>query len=414
MTDIADGKEVMNVIDGPTDRVLIIVLDSLGIGEALDAADYNDEGSNTIVHLAEACGGLKVPNMQRLGLGNITEISGVPAEKYPIGYYGKMREQSKGKDTTCGHWEIAGLVTTKKFPTYPDAFPADLISEFERRIGCPVLGNEVASGTEIIQRLGAEHIRTHYPIVYTSADSVFQIAAHEEIIPPEKLYEICRIARDLLQGDHGVGRVIARPFIGKEGKFVRTGNRHDFSLPPTGTTVLDLLQEKGFLTAGVGKIGDIFAQRGLQISQPTKSNQQGIDVTVQFLRELKGPGLIFTNLVEFDSNYGHRNDAIGYAKALQEFDQRLPEIIRAMHEDDIMIITADHGCDPTTLSTDHSREYVPLLVYGKNLTGGSDLGIRGTFADAAMTIADLFGFREYAAERLSAGSSFAGLLKRTK
>ncbi|MEW5897861.1 MAG: phosphopentomutase [Bacillota bacterium] len=383
------------------DRFIIIVLDGVGIGALPDADKYGDERSNTLVNTGRAAGGLQLPNLARLGLGNLAEIPGVPPAERPAASYGKMAERSAGKDTTTGHWEIAGLILEKPFPVYPNGFPQELIEFFEEQIGRRVLGNKAASGTEIIAELGAEHMRTGYPIVYTSADSVFQIAAHEEIIPVEELYRLCQIARRLLTGEHAVARVIARPFIGRPGAFIRTPRRHDFSLPPPGPTILDILRENGFAVLAVGKIEDIFAGRGITRALPTANNMEGVDKTLECIKE-NGRGLIFTNLVEFDMVYGHRNNAAGYAEALAAFDRRLPEIIDALRPGDILIITADHGCDPTTASTDHSREYVPLLVYGQSVRPGVDLCTRQTFADVAATIAEVFQLP------VPAGTSFAG------
>ncbi|MEW6425884.1 MAG: phosphopentomutase [Bacillota bacterium] len=370
-------------------RFIIIVLDGVGIGALPDAGKYDDEGSNTLVNTARAVGELRLPNLARLGLGNIVEIPGVLPAANPAGSFGKMAERSPGKDTTTGHWEIAGLILDRPFPVYPNGFPQELIEFFEERIGRRVLGNKVASGTEIIAELGAEHMRTGYPIVYTSADSVFQVAAHEEIIPVQELYRICRIARDLLTGEHAVARVIARPFIGRPGAFIRTARRHDFSLQPPGPTILDVLKENGLAVSAVGKIADIFAGRGISRTAHTTDNMDGVKKTIEFIKE-NGRGIIFTNLVDFDMVYGHRNDASGYAEALTAFDRRLPEIIGALSAGDILIITGDHGCDPTTPGTDHSREYVPVLVYGWRVRPGVNLGIRATFADVAATIAELF------------------------
>lgn len=382
-------------------RFVIIVLDSVGIGALPDADKYGDEGSNTLVNIAKAVGGLTLPNLARLGLGNIAEIPGVPPAVESAGCFGKMAERSPGKDTTTGHWEIAGLILDRPFPVYPDGFPQELIEFFEEQIGRRVLGNKAASGTEIIAELGAEHMRTGYPIVYTSADSVFQIAAHEEIIPVEELYRICQVARKLLTGEHAVARVIARPFIGRPGAFTRTARRHDFSLAPPCPTILDVLKENGGTVLAVGKIRDIFAGRGITSALPTVDNMDGVDKTLEIMKE-NGRGLVFTNLVDFDMVYGHRNDVAGYAEALAAFDRRLPEIINALRPGDILIITADHGCDPTTASTDHSREYVPLLVYGQHIRSGVDLGTRQTFADVAATIAEVFQLP------FGAGTSFAG------
>jgi len=381
-------------------RVILIVLDSVGIGEMPDAHEYGDIGSNTLGNIAKARGGLHLPHLQELGLGNIAPIQGVSPEASSKGGYGKMAERSPGKDTTTGHWEIAGVVLERAFPTFPQGFPEDFIRVFEKRIGCQVIGNEVASGTEIIQRLGQEHVQTGKPIVYTSADSVFQIAAHEEVIPLEKLYGICAIAREMLDGDLRVGRVIARPFLGSEGNFYRTTNRHDYAIEPPHKILLDVVKEKGLHVMAVGKIKDIYAGHGVTDHVPSKGNKDGVDKTLAFIKEKK-PGFIMTNLVDFDMLYGHRNDVENYAKALEEFDGRLPEILDMLEEEDILFITADHGCDPTTESTDHSREYVPLLVYGKKIIPGTNLGIRPSFADLGATIADYLG-----TEALPNGQSF--------
>jgi len=386
-------------------RAIVIVLDSVGVGECSDSCFYCDQGSNTLANTAKAVGGLNLPHMQGIGLGNILDIMGVAAVPKPLGAYGKMQEKSPGKDTTTGHWELMGLELTQAFPTYPEGFPPDLIARFEEQIGCKIIGNVVASGTEIIKELGPEHLRTGYPIVYTSADSVFQIAAHEEIIPLETLYHYCAIARELLQEEHAVGRVIARPFIGQPGNFVRTANRHDFSKEPD-VTLLDKIKESGQVVIGIGKIKDIFAGRGVTESHSTINNQDGIDKILQVLQK-DFNGLLFANLVDFDQLYGHRNDPHGYARALEEFDQRLPEIMKLLGPQDLLIITADHGCDPTTESTDHSREYVPLLVYGRELQPGINLGCRETFADVAATIADYLGI----AYSLAGGSFYSCLVQ---
>lgn len=371
-------------------RVILIVLDSVGVGELPDAAKYGDEGSNTLANVAKAVGGLSLPNMQKMGLGNIIEIEGVPPVNCPIGAYGKAAEKSAGKDTTTGHWELAGVISKRPFPVYPNGFPPEIIDEFEKRIGCKVLGNKVASGTEIIKELGDEHVKTGYPIVYTSADSVFQIAAHEEVIPVKELYEICRIAREILQGEHGVARVIARPFIGKSGEYVRTYNRADFSLKPPHDTLLDSVVKAGMEVFGVGKIWDIFAGQGITKSFHIEGNMDGVDKTLQAMDMLKR-GLVFANLVDYDMLYGHRNDSAGYARALEDFDRRLPEIIAKLKENDVLIITADHGCDPTTASTDHSREYVPVLIYGDMIKANVNLGILSSFSDIGQTVADFLG-----------------------
>jgi phosphopentomutase len=383
-------------------RVVLIVLDSMGVGELPDAAEYGDEGSNTLANTARAVGGLSLPHMQRLGLGNITAVVGVPPCDEPLGAYGRMAEASAGKDTTTGHWEMAGIYSPWPLPTYPNGFPQELIEEYERRIGRKTLGNYPRSGTVIIQELGEEHIRTGYPIVYTSADSVFQVAAHEEVIPIEELYRICQIAREMLVGEHAVGRVIARPFIGEPGNFTRTERRKDFSLLPPEPTLLDRLVAAGHSVMGVGKIEDIFAHRGLSQSVHSPNNMACVDQTLAFMKESQR-GLIFINLVDFDMLWGHRNNPQGYAGGLEDFDRRLPEIIEAMTAQDILFLTADHGNDPTTPSTDHSREYVPLLAYGGMVKAGVDLGTRETFADLGATVADLLGI-----EPLPFGTSFAG------
>jgi len=368
-------------------RAILIVMDSVGIGEMPDAQEYGDKGSNTLGNIARIRGGLNLPHLQSLGLGNIAPIQGVDPVPDPKGCFGKMAEKSPGKDTTTGHWEIAGVVLEKAFPTFPQGFPEDFIKAFEERIGRQVLGNEVASGTEIIQRLGPEHVKTGKPIVYTSADSVFQVAAHEEIIPLEELYKICETAREMLEGDLRVGRVIARPFLGTPGDFYRTTNRHDYAIEPPHKILLEAIKEKGLSVMAVGKIKDIYAGHGVTDHVPSKGNMDGVDKTLAFMREKK-PGFIMTNLVDFDMLYGHRNDVENYAKALEEFDQRLPEIFAQLEDEDLLFITADHGCDPTTESTDHSREYVPLLVYGKKIKAGVNLGIRLSFADLGATIAE--------------------------
>ena len=371
-------------------RVIIIVLDSVGIGELPDAVDYGDVGSNTLGNIAASVKGFSLPNMEKLGLGCISGISGFVATADPLGCFGKMAERSLGKDTTTGHWELAGITLDSPFPIYPEGFPKELMTRFEKAIGTKALGNYPASGTEIIKILGQQHVKTGYPIVYTSADSVFQIAAHEEVIPIDRQYDICRIARGILTDEHAVGRVIARPFIGEEGNFTRTANRRDFSLKPPKKTVLDYVKDAGMEVKAVGKIEDIFAGQGMTQAVHINGNMDGVDKTLEFIHK-SFDGLIFTNLVDFDMYFGHRNDIEGYAKSLIEFDNRMPEIINAMDEQDILVITADHGCDPTTGSTDHSREYVPLLVYGKQIRKGVDLGIRSTFADLAETTARILG-----------------------
>ena len=368
-------------------RVILIVMDSVGIGEMPDAWEYGDEGSNTIGNISREVGGLKIPNLASLGLGNIAEIPFIAPAVSPSANYGKMAIKSKGKDTTTGHWEMTGIILDKGFPTFPEGFPTDFIKEFEKRIGRSVLGNEVASGTEIMERLGPEHEGTGKPIVYTSADSVFQIAAHEEVIPIDELLRICKIAREMLMDDLMVARVIARPFIGNAGNYTRTNNRHDFSINPISKTLLDYLVESGRKVTAIGKIKDIFANQGISESFSTKGNFDGLTKTIESIKQ-DGSSLIFTNLVDFDMTYGHRNNVKGYAQAVEEFDSRIPELLSNLNEDDILILTADHGCDPTTTSTDHSREYVPLLVYGAKLKKGVNLGVRPTLSDIGVTIAD--------------------------
>jgi len=392
------------------DRVILIVLDSVGIGALPDAAEYGEQDplSNTLAHTAQAVGGLDLPHFARLGLGNILPIAGVPPFPQPSGAFGRMAEGSKGKDTMTGHWEIAGLCSSTPFPTYPQGFPQEIIDEFEARIGRKVLGNYAASGTVIIQDLGDEHVRTGYPIVYTSADSVFQIAAHEEVIPLPELYEMCRIARHILTGEHNVGRVIARPFVGPiDGKYVRTEERRDFAAEPPHPTILDRLVDAGRRVMAVGKIEDIFAHHGITDVIHSTNNMAGVDAVLEFMGRSEG-GLIFANLVDFDMLYGHRNNPRGYADALHQVDVRLPEVLSAMRAGDLLFFTADHGNDPTTSSTDHSREYVPLLAAGARVRAGTDLGTRDTFADLGATIADVLGIGE-----IPLGTSFAALLLKT-
>ncbi len=373
-------------------RAVIIVLDSVGAGELPDAADYGDRGANTLRHVYES-GYLHVPHMIDMGLGNIQGI-GIPAALKPVGAFGRCMEKSRGKDTTTGHWEIAGITLDRPFPTYPDGFPPEVISQFEGLIGRKVIGNKPASGTVILDELGEEHLRTGYPIVYTSADSVFQIACNEEIIPLEQLYDYCRTARAMLQGEHGVGRVIARPFVGRgKGHFKRTPGRKDFSLEPVAPTVLDLLSGHGKDVWGVGKIEDIFAERGLTRSVHSAGNPACILSTLEYLDQ-PFDGLLFVNLVDTDMIYGHRRDVKGYAEALNEFDRVLPQIMDKLGPEDLLIITADHGCDPTHHGTDHTREYIPLLCWSRKMTGSKDLGTRATFADIAATVSDFFGYEE--------------------
>jgi phosphopentomutase len=365
-------------------RACVIVLDAVGAGELPDADAYGDEGSDTLGNVARAVGGLDLPNLEALGLGNIEPLEGCPPQPGAPAVAGRLLERSKGKDTTAGHWELMGVVTPTPFPTYPQGFPHDVIDPFMHRTGRGVLGNKPASGTEIIQELGEEHQRTGKWIVYTSADSVFQIAAHEETIPLEELYEGCRIAREILTGKHAVGRVIARPFIGEPGNYERTPNRHDFSLEPRRPNYLTLVRESGQQVHGVGKIGDIFAGQDIDESHPTKSNIEGIQVTEKLLREID-EGFVFVNLVETDMLWGHRNDPVNFHRCLQDFDYRLPDLLDALRPGDLLIITSDHGCDPTTPSTDHSREYALLLAYveGRNAAGQIH---EGEFADVGATV----------------------------
>jgi phosphopentomutase len=369
-------------------KVILIVLDSVGVGELPDAANYGDVGSDTLGNISKAIGGLRLPNMEKLGLGNITGIKNIIKAEKPTGSFGKCEELSIGKDTVTGHWEIAGVVLRKPLNTYPKGFPKDIIKEFESKIGRKIIGNKVASGTEIIKELGEEHIKTGYPIVYTSADSVFQIAVHEDMISLEELYRMCSIARKMFIGEKAIGRIIARPFIGKDGEFTRTSNRRDFALDPFDKTMLDYIKEKGLNVMAVGKIEDIYNKRGITDAVHINNNMDGVDKTLEYMKEDK-KGLIFTNLVDFDMLYGHRNDVQGYAKALIDFDNRMPEIISLMNDEDILILTADHGCDPTTSSTDHSREHIPVIIYGKRIKGGINIGIRKSYSDIGKTILDL-------------------------
>ncbi|RKX57267.1 MAG: phosphopentomutase [Thermotoga sp.] len=387
-------------------RVIIIVLDSVGIGAMPDAAEYGDEGSNTLVNTAKAVGGLNLPNMAKLGLGRLADIPGVEKVDPSDGSFGIMMEKSPGKDSTTGHWELAGVVLKRPFDIFPNGFPKDLIEEFERRTGRKVIGNKPASGTEIIKELGPEHERTGALIVYTSADSVFQIAAKKDVVPLEELYRYCEIARKLIdEMGYKIARVIARPFIGEWPNYVRTPERRDYSLEPEDETLLDRLIENGIPVYAVGKIKDLFAGRGITESIKTKDNSDGVDKTIKMMKEKKEKSLIFTNLVDFDMKYGHRNNYVAYAKALEEFDERLPEIMAVMEKDDILFITADHGCDPTTPSTDHSREMVPLLIYGKNTKKNVNVGIRESFADLGQTVADIF-----EVDPLKNGVSFKNLI----
>jgi phosphopentomutase len=386
------------------DRVLLVVCDSFGVGASPDAAAYGDAGSNTLGHVASAVGGLNAPNLAALGLGALTEVPGVPAgAARPGTAHGKLTERSAGKDTTTGHWEMCGIVLDQPFPTYPNGFPPEVVERWERAIGRKVLGNKAASGTEIIEELGEEHLRTGRPILYTSADSVFQVAAHVRVVPLEQLYEWCRIAREILDGDHRVGRVIARPFDGEPGAFSRRPERRDFSVTPPGPTVLDFVMKAGIPVYGVGKIGDIFAGQGLTEFRYSDSNDHGVDLSIEYLSRLS-PCLVMANLVDFDSKYGHRNDAPGYARCVEAFDQRLPELVEGVGEG-LVFLTGDHGCDPTDgSSTDHTREYTPVLVSGARQGDAAvDLGTRPVFSDLGATVADVLGVTT---EGL-AGTSFA-------
>jgi phosphopentomutase len=387
----------------PFTRVVLIVLDGAGIGAMPDAADWGDAGSDTFGHICESRQ-LNLPNLQALGLGNIRPLAGVPAIENPRGSCGKCALKSNGKDTTTGHWEMAGIILERAFPTYPNGFPQSIIDQFIARTQVPgILGNKPASGTEIIKELGAEHVKTGKPIVYTSADSVFQIAAHEKVIPLERLYEICETARDMLRGEQEVGRVIARPFLGEPGAFYRTESRHDYAVPPPRENLLPLLSERGLDVVCIGKIASIYDSTGVTQDLTAKNNDQSIEQTV---RALQGNtrGLIFSNLVDFDMLYGHRRDTEGYARALEHFDARWPEIEAAMQNDDLLMITADHGNDPTYTGTDHTREYAPLIVFGKRAKAGVNLGTRSSLADIGKTVAENFGVN------LVAGESFLSAL----
>jgi phosphopentomutase len=381
----------------PFNRVVLIVLDSVGIGEMPDAAEYGDAGADTLGH---TLGSRKVviPNLRAMGLTNIRPLPVEPAER-PTGIFGRAATQSRGKDTTTGHWEMSGIITANPFPTYPQGFPPRILEPFERAIERKTLGNKPASGTEIIKELGEEHIRTGNPIVYTSADSVFQIATHEDVVPLEQLYHWCEIARQLLTGEDEVGRVIARPFVGEPGAFRRTEARQDYAIDPPEQTLLDRVKAAGLAVTAVGKIGSIFCHRGTTEELKAGNNNASVDQTLRAL-ETTARGLIFTNLVDFDMLYGHRNDVEGYARALEQFDMRLPEIQHSMREDDLLMITADHGCDPGDVSTDHTREYVPVLAWGRRARAGVDLGIRSSLADIGQTVAENFGLE------LQAGHSF--------
>ena len=389
----------MPTFSSPFQRVLLIVLDGAGIGAMPDAPDWGDAGADTFGHILESRP-VHLPNLQRYGLGNIRPLRALPPLDQLTGSYGRCALRSNGKDTTTGHWEMAGIVLDHAFPTYPNGFPSSVIDRFVRETSVPgILGNIPASGTEIIKDLGAEHVKTGKPIVYTSADSVFQIAAHEEVIPLERLYDICEIARRILDGEHKVGRVIARPFLGQPGSFYRTENRHDYAVPPPRANLLPALADEDLDVVCIGKIASIYDSMGVTKDLTAKNNEQSIDQTIKALKD-STHGLIFSNLVDFDMLYGHRRDTEGYAKALEHFDTRLPEIESAMRADDVMMITADHGNDPTFRGSDHTREYAPLLVYGKNARAGVNLGTRASLADIGQTIAQNFGLR------LNAGDSF--------
>jgi phosphopentomutase len=385
-------------------RITLIVLDGAGIGAMPDASEWGDAGSDTFGHICESRR-LNLPNLQGLGLGNIRPLAGVSAIDNPRGGFGKCALKSNGKDTTTGHWEMAGIILECAFPTYPRGFPPSVIEEFIAKTGVPgILGNIPASGTEIIKQLGEEHVTTKKPIVYTSGDSVFQIAAHEEVIPLDRLYEICEIARGMLHGEHEVGRVIARPFLGEPGNFYRTENRHDYAVPPPRENLLPLLSENGLDVVSIGKIASIYDSQGVTQDLTAKNNEQSIDQTIKALND-NTRGLVFSNLVDFDMLYGHRRDTEGYARALEHFDARWPEIEAAMNDGDLLMITADHGNDPTYPGTDHTREYAPLIVYGKKAKGGVDLGTRQSLSDIGSTIAENFGLS------LNAGNSFLSQLR---
>jgi phosphopentomutase len=373
-------------------RVFLTVMDSVGVGELPDAHLYGDEGSDTIGNISRVVP-LRLPNLRSLGLPRVAKVAGMAPDDPqwpPLGAFGRMAEQSAGKDSVTGHWEMAGVVLDRAFPTFPHGFPPEVIAEFERRIGRRTLGNYAASGTVIIDQLGPEHMRTGFPIVYTSADSVFQIAAHEEVIPVPELYRICEIAYEQVGKGMNVGRVIARPFIGQAGSFTRTANRHDYALPPSGTTLLDAMTAAGKTVHAIGKIKDLFAGRGVTTSVHTTSDADGVD-EIEKAIATAGPGLVFTNLVDFDTQYGHRNDPAGYAANLERFDARLGRLLPSLCDSDLLIVTADHGNDPTTPSTDHAREYVPVFLVGKMIRPGTDVGTRATFADLGQTVAEIFG-----------------------
>lgn len=386
-------------------RVTLIVLDSLGIGAMPDAEKYGDAGAHTLQHIADSMPDFRIPHLIKLGLGRIDGVSNIKKEREPSGSFGRLTEMSTGKDTITGHWEIAGLYTKVPFQTFPDGFPEKFMRDYERAIGMETLGNYAASGTEIIEALGPEHEKTGKPIIYTSADSVFQIAANTAVIPLEKLYHICEIAREMLIGDVQVGRVIARPYVMENGKRTRTSDRKDYAVSPSGKTILDYVKEAGKTVYAIGKINDIFNGHGVSISVHTESNMDGVDKTVTALKK-DFEGLIFTNLVDFDSKYGHRRDPSGYGKCIEDFDERLPEIMHAMKDEDILILCADHGTDPAHTGWDHTREYVPVILYGKNIKAGINLGTRKSFADIGATIAEIL-----SVQKPAIGESFFSLLK---
>lgn len=391
-------------MSSPFRRAILVVCDSLGVGALPDAAEFGDAGSDTLGHVL-AFRNVRIPNFRALGLGNLTATFEGARNPHPEGAFGRMAEASVGKDTATGHWEIAGLLTRKPFQTYPEGFPLELVRRFEERIGRRVLGNRAASGTEILRELGESHLETGSPILYTSGDSVFQLAAHQDVIPLDELYRMCREGYEIACREYGVCRVIARPFVGRGREdFKRTANRRDFAVPPEGETLLDRLAKAGWPVFAVGKIEDIFAGRGITQAVHTTSDADGVDQTLKAMRQVDR-GLIFTNLVDFDTLYGHRNDVAGYASNLEALDARIPELVGALREDDALIFTADHGCDPSDISTDHTREHVPVLVRGRRVRPGTDLGTRATFADLGQTLAQNFGVGP-----LALGSSFLGAL----
>ena len=382
-------------------RIIVVILDGVGVGELPDARLYGDEGSNTLGNTAVAMNGLKLPALERLGLGRVIPVRGVSAVPSPEASFGRMAEKSPGKDSISGHWELMGLVLEHPFPTYPRGFPDALVREFETAIGRRVIGNMPYSGTEILKLLGDEHVASGRPILYTSADSVFQIAAHENVIPVETLYEYCRTARRMLLGEHAVARVIARPFVGESGDYRRTARRKDFSMPPPGDTIPDIFERKGYEVLAIGKVADLFAHRGFTREMRTASNEESMEALSAVLDDVE-EGLVLANLVDFDTQWGHRNDVKAFAGGLADFDAWLPSFIGRLSREDVLFITADHGCDPTTPSTDHSREHVPVLAFGRELGAGVDLGLRLSFADLGASIAEIMGV-----EGTGAGASFA-------